>query len=143
MSNKITFEKVCAIFIIALISIGIYAFYLKIYIPAKMSYDYVCLNNVPKENVTVESMQNDSEVLGYYNSSSDEVYVRTNITINNTVYQIKEEYIEDALRHETCHQNQNIKGRHYGCDRKLLKIRNEMECYLAEKYPDWMYKIIY
>lgn len=35
-------------------------------------------------------------------------------------------------KHELCHLEQFREERLYGCDRKFLRILNELECYLAE-----------
>ena len=50
---------------------------------------------------------------------------------------------KSTLKHENCHRVQNINNRSYSCLNPKLRYINEFECYIAQDYPDWLYRFIY
>jgi hypothetical protein len=132
------FEKFSAFLVILLLVLFGYFFYQNIYLPSKMSVDFVCNNNY-----TSEELENHPNVLGYYNSSSDEIYIKENYTINGTTYLIDNTSIQRTIRHEKIHYIQSLNNRLYNCNNKFYFTLNEIEANLMSIFNDKFLNFIY
>lgn len=131
MLNK--FEKFFVFFIIFLISLGIYAFYNKIYYPANLSVISAC-NDINE----TELNEMGYSTVGTYNNSNQQI-------TNNYDCEIYPEQFKKVMKHEYCHYIQDINGKSFSCN-KLYRMKflfGEMQCYLAEYTPDFIYNKIY
>ena len=51
---------------------------------------------------------------------------------------------KEILQHEWCHVDQRQRrGIGTSCKRPTLKLFSEMECYIAEEYPSWIFDTVY
>lgn len=133
------FEKFSAFLVILLLVLFGYFIHQNIYIPSKMSVDFVCNNNY-----TSEELENHPNVLGYYNSSSDDTFIKTTITVNDTVYDLDEELIKKTIKHEYCHKHQEEQNRlNNNCGQRIRFVLDEMECNFSEYLPDKIYLFFY
>ena len=129
MKNKnqfITLIKVFLLFILTFLLIyGSFSFYNQILEPASLSVKTSC-SLITNE----ELLDLGYSLVGTYTPSTDETIL----------------YSQDieTIRHENCHRVQDVQNRiHNSCTLKAFMLFDEMECYLSQKYPDWLYKILY
>lgn len=124
----IIYFTVCAIFFINLS----YTTFIE---PSLVSVKSVCSDMTLEQKSGNVATEGDWIVAGYYDPNNKE------IVINDVV---PEEFIESINKHENCHKVQDEKNRLVGdCNYRGFMILNEIECNLAEKYPDWLYNSIY
>jgi hypothetical protein len=100
-------------------------------IPAYESYAYVC----HPEKINMSNYV----VLGQLNTTNDKI----TLTINEEIESDSDLYNE-VYKHENCHLTQVIRGYPSRmCEDPIQKYFSEVECYIAEDLPDFIYYQIY
>ncbi|MFW5794143.1 MAG: hypothetical protein ACOCV1_01540 [Bacillota bacterium] len=133
--NKKLIIKISIILII--IGIGIFFAIQNYFLPAYHSYNTVC--NPEEIN------ESDYVVLGETSSSFDENTNKTIITISiNENIDNKSKLYSDTIKHEMCHYNQISRGfPELSCYTPIQKYFSEVECYISEDLPNWLYDFVY
>ena len=124
------------IFIISIIFLFFYT--TSIIIPAVNSYNYVCEPQKLKgKNYTVLGTTSYTENQTTKKAENITIKINPQIQINSDLY-------NQVFKHEYCHKIQSERGYpSQSCEDKIQKILTEMECYTAEKYPNWLYEVFY
>lgn len=147
--KKITVKDILSIlFISFLLTVIVSYSYTKIE-KANNSYISACVPgaNEKLENKGIVTAATTSIGFKYQNITNEE----TNKTIIKKVIdkdsiKVKVEdgfYNIKVLKHEYCHVKQYKKEFVPTCNQRILKTTSELECYIAEDFPDFIYNKIY
>jgi len=130
--KKIKLVLILIIFITGGILLNIY--FNTILMPAWRSYVCVCIPG-QQEKLAEKGFVVAGEVNVSYNTTGE-------ININMNI--LRES--KSTIKHELCHVKQANRYLHivrFDCSNPVRKYFSEVECYMAQTYPDSIYKVLY